>query len=114
VQKYPSGRRAVASALRDARKAAHLSQRKLSAELGQVAIYCHKVEAALQGIDAEEVIPWAEACGTTASAIFGKVEGLLQAQGSPTASRALAMVRTVKARQKLAKVVRVRAQKKPR
>lgn len=104
MEKYPSARRAVVSALADARKAARLSQRQLSAKLGAVSNYCQQVEALEQGIDAEEVIPWAEACGTTASAIFGVAEHLLRTQRPEDASRALALAKTARKKTTVNKV----------
>lgn len=96
MEKYPAARRAVVSALTDARKAARLSQRQLSSKLGAVHNYCQQVEALEQGIDAEEVIPWARACGTTASAVFGVAEHLLRIQQSEVDSRALVAAKTAR------------------
>jgi transcriptional regulator with XRE-family HTH domain len=74
LQKYPVRRRAVASVLRDARLAAGLSQRALSAKLGEVSSYACMIEAARQRMPADELLAWAEACNTRASFLMRRAE----------------------------------------
>lgn len=80
MQKYPARRRAVAAVLKDVRVAAKLSQRQLSAQLGEVVNYAHMIESARQGISAEELMAWAEACEITSATIMRRAEELLKAQ----------------------------------
>ena len=72
--KYPARRRAIAAELRAIRKTKGMSQRELSAALGEVHNYCHYVETSQLPISGEQIMAWVEKCGDKASTLFQNVE----------------------------------------
>jgi transcriptional regulator with XRE-family HTH domain len=80
MTKYPTRRKAVAHACREARLATGLTQRQFSDHLGERNNYAHLIEAGRQAIDGDKMMVWGEACATTASLMMLRAEQLLGAQ----------------------------------
>jgi transcriptional regulator with XRE-family HTH domain len=73
MRKYPARYRAVISAIRDARRETGISQRALSAQLGEVFTYIHMIEAGQRNVLAEEFIAISEALGIDPSELMRRV-----------------------------------------
>ena len=63
MQKHPVRKRAILAAVRDARRAAGLSQRELSERLGEAVNYVQRIESGERGLQVSEFIEIARAVG---------------------------------------------------
>ena len=70
MQKHPVRKRAVQSAVRDARRSAGLSQRELSEHLGEAVNYVQRIESGERGLQVSEFIEIARAIGMDPIELF--------------------------------------------